>query len=454
MSALESWVLGYLLNSLWQVPLVFAAGWLAARLVRRVDPQTEHRIWVGALLLEAVLPACNLHPGELLRKVWGLVLSGWGGGAAGGQIRVAVGAGAAYGHGVLRLPPEVLAGVTVAYGCSLFYFAGRLVWGLRRTSAMRRRTESATLSGEAVRSWERYARIFELGTEVDAVELAMSPMISGPVTIGARPAVLLVPPGFLEGVGESDLDAMLAHEFAHVRRRDYAKNLWYELLSLPAAYHPLLWLTRSRVAESREMICDAMAAEAVAGRERYARSLLRLASMLANQAPAKTLHAIGIFDANIFERRVMNLTKTYTEIRGTRRFAIAAACAAVALATCASALALRMEVSGSMVQSEAPSILKVDAGKMAAQIVSQKSPVYPAEAKANKDTLDGPVVLDVIIGKDGVPQNIRIKQSLRADYDESALDAVQDWRWKPFLLNGNPIKVKTTVTVNYTLKDE
>jgi TonB family protein len=53
-----------------------------------------------------------------------------------------------------------------------------------------------------------------------------------------------------------------------------------------------------------------------------------------------------------------------------------------------------------------------------------------------------------------VPQNIRIKQSLRADYDQSALDAVQNWRWKPFLLNGNPIKVKTTVTVNYTLKDE
>ena len=77
---------------------------------------------------------------------------------------------------------------------------------------------------------------------------------------------------------------------------------------------------------------------------RYARSLLRLATMLAKGTPARTLHAIGIFDANIFERRVMNLTEKRVEIRGTRRFAMAAACVVVGLATRASALALRMEV--------------------------------------------------------------------------------------------------------------
>jgi len=71
---------------------------------------------------------------------------------------------------------------------------------------------------------------------------------------------------------------------------------------------PLLWLTRARLAETREMVCDDLAAEAVGGREGYARSLLRLARMLSDRKAPRILHAIGILDANIFERRVMYLT--------------------------------------------------------------------------------------------------------------------------------------------------
>jgi beta-lactamase regulating signal transducer with metallopeptidase domain len=111
-------------------------------------------------------------------------------------------------------------------------------------------------------------------------------MVTGPVTVGGRQGMMLVPPGFLGSVTEEDLDAVAAHEFAHMRRTDFLKNMGYGALSLPVAYHPLLWLTWARVAESREMVCDAMAAVATAGRERYARSLLRLASLLAKGAPA------------------------------------------------------------------------------------------------------------------------------------------------------------------------
>jgi len=46
-----------------------------------------------------------------------------------------------------------------------------------------------------------------------------------------------------------------------------------------------------------------------------------------------------------------------------------------------------------------------------------------------------------------------VKKSLRADYDQSAVEAVSQWRWKPFLLNGEPTEVKTTITINYTLAD-
>jgi hypothetical protein len=121
MSALNSWVLEYLLNSLWQVPLVFLAGWLVARLMRRVGPSVEHRVWVSALLLEVTLPACHLRVGDLMREASGFLLSGWSGHAAGGQIQVTIGPGSTYGNGVLRLPAEILAGIAVMYGCSLLY---------------------------------------------------------------------------------------------------------------------------------------------------------------------------------------------------------------------------------------------------------------------------------------------------------------------------------------------
>ena len=80
----------------------------------------------------------------------------------------------------------------------------------------------------------------------------------------------------------------------------------YEAVSLPVAYHPLLWLTRERIMESREMVCDQMAAE-TAGRNEYARFAacgwrpLMVEECYGISPP----HAIGIFDANVFERRLL-----------------------------------------------------------------------------------------------------------------------------------------------------
>jgi TonB family protein len=454
MRAFELWVCEYLLNSIWQVPLLFAAAWVAARMVRSASARVEHRIWVVALILEAAVPAFHVDLSELLSKAKGLVLWGRAGNLAGGHTRVLFGAGTGLSSGLLRLPALVLSGVAaICLGC-LLYFAGRLGWRVWKTVVMRRMAEPVRLAGDFVRVWERLRGAFALNEHAEGETLAVSPMISGPVTVGVTRQVMLMPPGFLEGVSESEMEAVLAHEFAHMQRRDFAKNLMYEGLSLPVAYHPLLWLTRLRLAESREMVCDGMAADAVRGRESYVRSLLRLASMLSDRPPTRILHAIGIFDANTFERRVMNLTKRSAEVRGVRRFAILTACVVIGTTTCVSALALRMGVAAGTGQDKTPTAkLSVGSSVMEGNLITKKNPVYPAEAKANKDTIDGPVVLSVIISKEGVPVKVFVKQSLRADYDQSAMDAVQQWRWKPYLLNGNPTAVKTTITVNYALAD-
>jgi len=350
-----------------------------------------------------------------------------------------------------------LAAVAVAYFCGLLYFAGRLGWGVWITEAMRRRAVRLELTPETARQIDRFEPALGIATDrlgrvrsSADVYFATSGDISGPATVGVRRQTLLLPPGFLDKLSRDELDAVLAHEFAHMRRWDFAKNLLYGMVAVPIAYHPLLSLTRARLAETRELVCDAMAAEAVGGRESYARSLLRLASMLSDSAAPRILHAIGIFDANIFERRVMNLTRKSLEIGRARRLAIIGACALVALVTCASALALRMDVTEPAAQGPNTNPKSINVKPEALTIVSKVSPVYPADAK--KDRVQGTVELAAVIGKDGTVENLSVVSGPDA-LQKSALDAVKDWRYQPFLLNGDPIEVKTTIKVIYTLAE-
>jgi TonB family protein len=265
---------------------------------------------------------------------------------------------------------------------------------------------------------------------------------------------LLVPVEFLERVAEPDWEAVMAHEFAHIARRDFLKNLAYGVAMLPLTWHPVAWLTRARVAESREMVCDAMAAEVVAGREGYARSLLRLASLLVKGTPDRTLHAIGIFDANLFERRVMKLTEKRMQGTGARRIVATVACVGLGVVTCGSALALRMEVGAPVAAVAVQDALaghgpaRVSGGVMAANVLTKVTPVYPPEAKEAK--IEGAVVLKAVIGKDGLVNNLQVVSGPK-ELRRSALDSVRQWKYKPYLLNGEPMEVETTVTVTYSL---
>ncbi len=445
MNSLEASVLSYLLNSAWQVPLVFTAGWIAARLVRRVGPQAEHTVWVAALLLEVTLPACTLRLSELVEHLRAMLPSGWSGPAGRGAVHISITAEAGQLHSLLQLPPAVRTSVAAAYGCCLCYFALRLCWGLRQTFALDSAAQRIALPVRLTELWTRSCRNFG----VSDARLALSSTTSGPVTLGIGRPVLLLPADLMARASDEDLEAVMAHECAHMARHDFAKNLVYGVVSLPIAYHPLFWLTRTCVAGSREMVCDELAAGAIATRGMYARSLLRLASMLAHRTPADLSHAIGIFDANILERRLMNLTQRHDRTRGVGRFAMAALCGVIALGTCASALALRLNVDAAQ-QAAAHGPLMIDSNAL--KSIYKKPPVYPIEAKAKKDTLDGPVVLAVVISKEGVVEQINVSKSLRADYDRSALDAVRDWRWEPYLLNGDPVEVKANITINYSLQ--
>lgn len=83
-----------------------------------------------------------------------------------------------------------------------------------------------------------------------------------------------------------------------------------------------------------------------------------------------------------------------------------------------------------------------------ANLLSRVTPVYPAEAKANR--IQGTVKLEITIDKEGHVANLSIIGG-PTELITSATEAVQQWVYRPTLLNGEPVSVLTTVDVNYTL---
>ncbi|HVH28290.1 MAG TPA: energy transducer TonB [Vicinamibacterales bacterium] len=76
------------------------------------------------------------------------------------------------------------------------------------------------------------------------------------------------------------------------------------------------------------------------------------------------------------------------------------------------------------------------------------NPVYPAEAQAAG--IEGVVILEIVIGEDGSVIEEQVVQSI-PELDQAAIDAVLQWRYEPTLLNGQPVEVEMTVTINFTL---
>ena len=92
--------------------------------------------------------------------------------------------------------------------------------------------------------------------------------------------------------------------------------------------------------------------------------------------------------------------------------------------------------------------LTVSQGVAAGMLLYKTIPAYPAIARAAR--IQGTVVLEAVISKDGAIENLRVASG-PAMLQQSALDAVRQWRYRPYLLNNNPVEVETTIKVVFTL---
>jgi TonB family protein len=92
--------------------------------------------------------------------------------------------------------------------------------------------------------------------------------------------------------------------------------------------------------------------------------------------------------------------------------------------------------------------IKVAGNVQQATLIHQEVPVYPPDAKEKH--IQGTVLLHAVIAKDGTIRLLDLTEGV-CPLAGSAMDAVKKWRYKPTLLNGDPVEVDTTISVVYTL---
>ena len=437
----------YFLNSLWQAPLFGGMGWLASRMLKRLGPQAQHAAWVATLGLTILIPGLPLFH----------LLTGFASKMADTLGRSSI--------ALIVLPsgvdgkdttifPEALVLALFWFGvCALLYFVARLSLSFYRTTALLRNSSPATLSFQGDEIWSDCKQVFALE---DAV-IKSSGQIYGPVTLGFFGSVLLIPDAFSDRCTSSDFLTALGHECAHMKRRDFQKNLIYEIASLAIAFHPVTWMLKSKIAETREMICDAMAIKKLIDPHSYAQSLLRLATTIAAVSQANTSHAIGIFDANILEERIMLIRTKEQNPSRAARCGLPLCSTLLLFSAAAGAAGLGVDIkppikaqAAAAEETKASGHVYSPGGEVSPpRLISAPDPIFPRSAHNAKGPFTGFCVLKLVVDSTGKPGDIQIVRSLGPDFDESAINAVKQYRFSPAKREGVAVPVAVHIEVNF-----
>jgi len=309
MEAINQKVVTYLLNASWQITVIVGLGHAFGAFLRRMPFRYKHVVWIMCL------GACVLVP--LVTLVFQPYA---GGGMTSATTAAASGSDQLSGNGpgvpfrfhsrshAISFPGNLISALVWSYAAFVFFQLIRFGWSYRRTLHIRKSAFARGMPARLLQSLEECSAKFSL----PAIRVLCSPEIGSPSTLGHVRPVLILPEHFFEtGIGEQEVMAALGHELAHIRRRDFGLNLLYEVASLPICFHPLSLLIRARLAQTREMACDEMAAALLPSVTDYARSLVRLAQTMFAAAPsATTSYAMGLFDTRALEERIMNILDT------------------------------------------------------------------------------------------------------------------------------------------------
>ena len=185
-------------------------------------------------------------------------------------------------------------------GCVAWRYSRRCRDGMRRASASR--------TGFCIRNGFRI---------VDSM------LVDVPSVIGTIRPVILLPVAALTSLTPDQIEALLAHELAHIRRRDYAVNIAQTLAEALLFFHPAVWWMSARIREEREHCCDDIAVDVCAEPVVYASALAEIASWRRRDLALSLGAADGALLARV--RRILREPEAHTLRAGTGSIALALA---------------------------------------------------------------------------------------------------------------------------------
>ncbi|MGA9543168.1 MAG: M56 family metallopeptidase [Candidatus Sulfotelmatobacter sp.] len=240
--------MGRILNSLPEGVLVALFAWVTLRLLPRQNSGTRFAVWFVALLAVAGLPLI----GSILGPQFLQAASG--------------------GHPLITLPGPWGALLLLAWVLAVSAGMLRLAVGLWRVRRLRRNCitiDSAQLEPAVQKTLADFS-------SSRSVALATSEDLSVPSALGFFRPMIVIPTWALRELPAEELNIILLHEFAHVRRWDDWTNLLQKILRAVFLFHPAVWWIDSRLALEREMACDDAVLAETANPRGYAKCLIGL----------------------------------------------------------------------------------------------------------------------------------------------------------------------------------
>jgi len=158
----------------------------------------------------------------------------------------------------------------------------RLLFGWLRAHSIAKKNAT-----EAAPEWQRSARRLAHALKLRrAVQLLESAAVEVPTVIGWLRPVVLLPATSLTGLSTEQMEMILAHELAHIRRNDFFVNLMQAVVETLLFYHPAVWWISNRIRVEREHCCDDVAVSVSGKPLVYARALTRLEELRMEDAQA------------------------------------------------------------------------------------------------------------------------------------------------------------------------
>ena len=279
-----------LLHSLWQCALIGALAWLALRTLRHASPQARYVVACAALA------ACVLWPAaEVFRQLSMATAPTFDMSTTVAPPRDIASMVAAF------VAPDRPAGLRAIVEAALpwlvaIWAAGACLMLLRLAGGLSwvHRLQRDTLDiGDDVESQLWQTRLDRLAQRfgLSGVRLAVFDDTGGPLSTGFLRPMVLVPASLLARMPVDMLEALLAHELAHIRRHDYLANLLQRAAEALLFHHPVVWWLSQRIRHEREQAADMLAASITGEPRRLALALYELDrfSSERNDSPIPTL---------------------------------------------------------------------------------------------------------------------------------------------------------------------